>query len=359
MSGGTSGATMDDVIAALTELVDISKVSQTVAAGSQAALAFAIEDLHKTMIALPGEIALEHDAAKSSNAQHGVVAAFDRPQPVIVVGPKPLQVTIVGGLPGQSGPGQPPKPPTPKEDETGFFGRLWQRTRFGRAGANAQKSVGSLLGGKGPTGTAGLSGVAAGAARLAGPVGIVVAFASALDEGRKAVIRITDEQLSAARKLSEVSASMAVIMAHRDVQETFRDIRQGDAQAGSAGRLARAEQRRKDAAEPFQNAYNNAKNEILAVLNDRIGSTLQLISDAVALAVDNLPGLSGAIEKLKEKIRKEQEEEEKKSGSFWASDMARVEREATRIDKEARAMMEAARASSARGRVYPSGGRLS
>ena len=47
-------------------------------------------------------------------------------------------------------------------------------------------------------------------------------------------------------------------MANRDFKETMRAMRQGEAQSESAGRLAEAEQRRKDAAEPLDTGVAGA-----------------------------------------------------------------------------------------------------
>ncbi|AWM38706.1 hypothetical protein GobsT_31040 [Gemmata obscuriglobus] len=356
--GGDS--TLDDVIKSLGDLVDVSKVSQTVAAASQAALSFAIEDLHKSIIALPGEIALEHEHATTAREQNGVVSAFDRPQSVIVVGPKPLQVSIVGGLPGQGGLPGPPKPTTPKEEEPGFLRRLWNNSRFGKASANATKGVGEFLGGKGPTGLGGLTGGAAGLARLAGPIGAIVAVGDALNQFKKAVIQATDEQIAAARKLAEVSGPMAAVLAQRDIQEMLRDRRQGNAQAGSTGVLAKSEQRRKDASEGLENVLANTKNEILALLNDLLVPPLRIISAATE-AIANSPVLktAGVMGLLLDRQKKKSEEESKKAASTGiAADAERIEREAARIDAELGRMAATARIAASRsGHVYPSGGR--
>ncbi len=177
-------------------------------------------------------------------------------------------VNAAGGIPGGN-----------------VFTRYLGQTSLAQSYRQSSGYFGRLMGGSGASGLEGLGGFAGGAAKLAGGVTAVV---GALNSFRKAVENTTTSQLEGYRRMAEVSGGMAAVMAKRDFQETMRNMRQGEAQSASAGRLAEAEQRRKDAAEPIDNALSNLKNDLLAGMNE-------LLADFFDWGVDRMNDLFEAI----------------------------------------------------------------
>jgi hypothetical protein len=168
-----------------------------------------------------------------------------------------------------------------------ILGNLFRQSRFGQAGQAgqaAQQRVGSLLGGTGASGIAGLGGNAAMLARAAGPIGIAIAavveVGKAMNELRKAVLKLTDEQIQAARKLADAgSGAMAAVLNERDVKEMLRDQRKGNVQASSMRQLTEAEQRRKDATAPLENLLEIVTNKVLAAINNAVVPPLEILSE--------------------------------------------------------------------------------
>lgn len=337
-------ATVEDVVDLLKQQMDLSKIANTVATATQ-------QLLQKQISAAAGNVGIA--------ANLRMTPAFDRPQPVVVMGPKPLPVSG-DGPGGKSGP--PAGSPKPKEDEPGFFGRLWQRSSLGRKQAEYKQRMGDLLGVKrgggggaagpkfppvGGGGAGGMAGGAAMAARAAGAVGVVIAVGMALNEMRKAIEAATAEQLNAARKLREMSGRMDVVFAQTDIKDELRQRRQGDAQADSTQRLANADQNLKDAWEPLEDSLANIKNDTLSVLNDVLVPAIQACA-AVAKFIENNWPFS----------RDKGDKEDKKPEPIGlAADVSRFDSEAARIEAEGRRMMDTARAAG-RGNIYPSGGRV-
>lgn len=202
-------------------------------------------------------------------------------------------------------PTTPPPTPATKPPRT-FLGRVrrgivrglghkFRQSRIGRAASSAQQRVGRFLGGKGASGIKGLSGGSLAAARLAGPIGAVIAVGEALNEFRKAVIHATDVQIANARRLAEVHGGIAVTFARREVTEIRRDILRGDATTGSTRQLVEAEQRRKDATLPLETAIDNATNRVLAKLNDALTEFATLANQGLEL-IKKIPGVAGLLE---------------------------------------------------------------
>lgn len=146
----------------------------------------------------------------------------------------------------------------------GVFG--WLGKQFGgKKGAQRGAAIGAKVG------------IAA-----AGVTVVTTAFIAA----RQAVASWTDAALESARRLSEVSGSMAAVFAVKDMQDMLRDIRQGEGTAGTAGVLARSEAARKDAELEVVMALNNMGNLILAAMNDLIAVPLRVLS-AVAEPIND------------------------------------------------------------------------
>lgn len=123
------------------------------------------------------------------------------------------------------------------------------------------------------------------------PIGMgavaVITVAQAFNEARKAVVKWTDEAMKTAQQLSKVSGSMAAVMAQRDVQQLVRDVKRGEATAGSAETLMRAESRRKEEELKINIAVDNLKNTVLAIGNDIITVALKPLA-RIAESVDTI-----------------------------------------------------------------------
>lgn len=149
-----------------------------------------------------------------------------------------------------------------------------------RAGAGLGRSLGMEAGGTARlAGAAGAAGAAAGVVAIvvAAVVAVVVAFIKARD----AVDKWTDQALATARRLAEYSGSMAVVTAERDIMQMMRDVKRGEATAGSARGLVHAEAGRKEEENRIAIVVDNATNNILTVLNDIIGGVLRPIADTM------------------------------------------------------------------------------
>lgn len=123
--------------------------------------------------------------------------------------------------------------------------------------------------------------------------GNILGVASVLDHFRKAIIAATDSLVAANRKYAEMSASMAVVMAQRDVRELTRDIRKGDQLAVSARTLTDAEQFRKDNTQGIEVLAGHLQNFFVGGLNVLLGGLLAPINklaEAINELIDNLPG---------------------------------------------------------------------
>lgn len=231
----------------------------------------------------------------------------------------------------------------------GFF-RRWGRRIKG--GAKRGHRVGRAMGSGGMKNLFGRVGGAAGGAiggALAGFAAVAVAAGVALKEMHDKVNEMTEEAVRAARKLAEVSGSMAAVMAVRDIKETMRDMRQGEAQAGTMKNLVDAEQRRKDASEPIVNAFENAKNNVLAIANETLVPMLNMVN-SILEGMKELPWGVG------EAIKKAMKGDEVKPGGI-AGMMPSVMDHAKKLDAAGRSLMDQARtAAHGGGFAAPSGG---
>lgn len=115
-------------------------------------------------------------------------------------------------------------------------------------------------------------------AKVGAAVGTVAAIGIAFNEARKAVAGWTDAMLESSRRLAEVSGSMAAVFAEKEVRDLLRDIRVGEATAGSTRILAESEAKRKDAEADISIALTNTGNLILAAINEVIAVPLQIMA---------------------------------------------------------------------------------
>jgi hypothetical protein len=231
-------------------------------------------------------------------------------------------VNAAGGIPGGN-----------------IFTRYLGQTSIAQSYRQSSGYFGRLMGGSGGSGLEGLGGFAGGAAKLAGGVTAVV---GALNSFRKAVENTTTSQLEGYRRMAEVSGGMAAVMANRDLQETLRNMRQGEAQSESAGRLAEAEQRRKDAAEPLDNAFSNLKNDLLAGMND-------LLADFYDWGIDRMNDLFEAIPDWIDKGYKIAKSGGATGDGALGTFAKGLEAQAKKLEDDAKAAMDEARRKAERG----------
>lgn len=170
----------------------------------------------------------------------------------------------------------------PPAGRGGFVGRNWARVkRWGAGGKARGKGLGKAMGlGSKGIGRMGAAGGTVGVA-LAAITTVVTGFIAA----RAAVATWTEAAMASARRLSEISGSMAAVMAERDIGQMRRDLQRGEATAGSARGLMQAESARKDQENRMEIVFDNAKNNVLELLNDIFASALKPIADAME-AVD-------------------------------------------------------------------------
>jgi hypothetical protein len=219
----------------------------------------------------------------------GKPSIFDRPIPVLIVGPKPLPVLISGHAPGES-------PEQRRHQRKGRGGRgsrtakanasFWAaiknsaigRSRLGigirgmvdvvRGGHAAGRAIGGAVGGAG--GRLATLGGGAGAA-----VGIVGALAIGLLKLKDAIADVTDEAMKGAAQYKDVSSQIAGVFGQREMQDLLRNIRHGEAIAPGAERLMTAEARRKDAEDRIGIVLENATNKVLENLNNVVAPILE------------------------------------------------------------------------------------
>jgi hypothetical protein len=121
--------------------------------------------------------------------------------------------------------------------------------------------------------------------------GAAVSVATALNGLRKAVQEAAAEAVEAGRKYEGVSGSMAAVMAKVDAEQLARDVKAGEATAGSTGRVADAESRRRDAFAPLEQAWANLKNDLIA-------TGTEIVTKVTAPLLEELTGLVNSVDGL-------------------------------------------------------------
>lgn len=156
--------------------------------------------------------------------------------------------------------------------------------RFGRFAKSMTRRAARLVGvGKK---TAGRMGAVAGFAGKT--AGAVADFGAALIRAHGALVDWTESAMETAKRLSQVSGSMAVVTSRREVEQVQRDIKRGDATAASADRLQRAEGGRKDEDNRVAIAIDNVSNDILAFLNAEIATPIMRVAGDIAGKIDEI-----------------------------------------------------------------------
>ncbi len=168
----------------------------------------------------------------------------------------------------------------------------WSNSRvrkWGQAGSKVGQGVARSLGmGKGGASKLGKIGGKAGAVAA-----VVVGVAQAFMKVKQALIDYTDEQMAAAKRLSEVSAAMSNIVAVREINQLFRDIERGERTAKSTGKLQEAENRRKEEENKLGIIVDNAVNHVLAWGNDWLASSIEPMRKGIERIAAAFPALFG------------------------------------------------------------------
>ena len=124
------------------------------------------------------------------------------------------------------------------------------------------------------------------ALRFAGALGLGV---GAIAGFVSATVKATDAQIQSMARFGESSASMAMVMAQREVREINRQRQMGEELAPGAERLTKYEQERKDATKPIEVLWETAVNKILSRANDILAQALTPIGEICQQILDALP----------------------------------------------------------------------
>ena len=237
----------------------------------------------------------------SSDFVPSPVPAFDRPIPVVVMGPNPLPVTMAEG--GGRGPAAPREPK--EKSEPG-----WVKFLFDRA-ASAARSTGVAAVGVAqnramPAVMEGLSAAASGLARL-GPAGLAAAAGlTAVGTAAGAFVATVDAFVARGRELAGLNAQLAGASAYADVTRMMADIREANELGPQMAQLienqAKTETTVRELLLPI-------KSFMLDVLNDGLETGLEILVSMLEAARDIAeaaragPGLLGKLSVMIARIR--------------------------------------------------------
>lgn len=216
--------------------------------------------------------------------------AGDTDQPAVALGKRPMIATAFKSIGNLFKPS-----PGAASGGGGFFGKVAGKvgTIFGKVAGGAGNLAGKVAGGaKGmlgkvagalPSGVSGMLGKLAGGlgsaagglmgfgtriAALAGPIGMIAAATVqavvALIKMPFALADFGESILESQRKLAEFSPSMAKVFAEKDIQDTFRNMKQGEDTADSAGNLQDSLGKLQDTLEPIKVLFQNLVNNVLS-----------------------------------------------------------------------------------------------
>lgn len=149
-----------------------------------------------------------------------------------------------------------------------------------------------------------------------GGLGKVMAVASVIDQFRKALIRATEAAVNAARKYAEVSGSMAVAVAQRDIREMIREMEKGNRVASSADTMMGAEQFRKDQHKEIDILGDRVQNYLVAAGN-AVAGTLLIPLEVMATGFNELLDIVSVLAKVA------RDKPEPANLSDWAEDAAK------------------------------------
>ncbi|MBA4063996.1 MAG: hypothetical protein C0501_09845 [Isosphaera sp.] len=311
---------LDEAVERLDRLVDLSVISNTLAATSGQLLARAVAAPPS-----PAPVPVPVPPARPSGAAAGPPPGAP---PVPPPGTPPSPAPAGGPAPAPA----PTPDPAEKKKKVGPWGRVWKglKKRTGISGLMSSIKRGRRLGKA--TGVAGGARAGAVAGGVVGGVGLLVTAFSRL---KGAADQLADQQIATVHRLAQVSGSMAAIEAEMEVRDVERDIRRGEATAGSAKELADARSDRKDAESEFDAKLDNLLNPWAARWENfreglfKIGSELLSATDSIDDRVREIVGKmeAGGPDPV-----------------GLAALEADVRREADRVEAAGRRMMDMARA---------------
>lgn len=124
---------------------------------------------------------------------------------------------------------------------------------------------------------------------IGGPVGELVSKFATVGE---AVVGATDqlrnfdrEILNASFRFSEFSSAMSAVEAQQEIRDIQLGMRKGDTQASSANKLAEAMSDLNDALLPYDNAWAQFRNQVLAALTSTAAQTVTTASNSAYLRI--------------------------------------------------------------------------
>lgn len=104
----------------------------------------------------------------------------------------------------------------------------------------------------------------------------VSSFAKTIAESVDNLRRFDREILNASFRFGEFSASMSAVEAQQEARDIQLGMQKGDAQAGSANKLAEAMSELNETVMPFENAFANFRNEVLAEMTKGVTELVKL-----------------------------------------------------------------------------------
>lgn len=192
---------------------------------------------------------------------------------------------------------------------------------MGRKGIQDYSVAGMMQAGKGAA-MGGINSALGGAVPILGPM---IAIGKELAHLPERIRKFADGLHQANRAFASVSPSMSLVMMQSDFQEMMRNMRKGEAIAGSAGALAEARNKLENQLAPVDVGKQNLMNEAGALLSSAMGNFLEKSDWGKQLG--NLFGEgAGALKQLREKMDGEDQVRE----DAWIKELEQLERDEER-----------------------------
>lgn len=170
------------------------------------------------------------------------VPAFDRPQAVVIMGPRPLPVTMVGGTGGGSVPS--PRTPGARPEPRRQTWAEWGANRLNNATAATGRSLVGVARNSGMTALLEGAGMAGGALARLGPWGMAAAAAvQTLGTAARAVVEVMNALAARGREIAPYSAQLSGAVATADIRKLQADIGEAQRIGPALGRLIDAQSR--------------------------------------------------------------------------------------------------------------------
>lgn len=222
------------------------------------------------------------------------VPAFDRPIAVIVMGPNPLPVTIVGDKGKGNGAGAgPAKPPE-------GWGAWAFRNAGKTAGAAGVVASGAAANKAMPAFNTVIAGATMGLARL-GPYGLAAAAAVGAAGASVVAFKGTvDAFVARGRELSGYNGNLAASSAIADVRKLVTDLREADKLGDLYAKLTEAHSKNEQAMSELLMWLKGPLIEFLTVsLNAANNSLVSILECVDKLTLHTVPGLGDLIKDIK------------------------------------------------------------